>query len=65
MKAKRNHVFVSYSHKDKKWLSRLRVHLRPLIREGEIDLWDDSRIQPGLNWRNEIQQVIDKINSKI
>lgn len=60
MKTKRNHVFVSYSHKDRKWLNRLKVHLRPLVREGDVDLWDDSRIQPGSNWRSEIQQAIDK-----
>lgn len=60
MKTKRNHVFVSFSHKDRKWLNRLKVHLRPLVREGDVDLWDDSRIQSGSNWRDEIQQAIDK-----
>ena len=65
MKNKRNHVFVSYSHKDHRWLDRLRVHLRPLIREDELDLWDDFRIDPGTNWRNEIQQAIDKANVAI
>ena len=65
MKIKKNHVFVSYSHKDYRWLDRLRVHLRPLIREDELDLWDDSRIDPGTNWRNEIQQAIDKANVAI
>lgn len=66
MKAKRNYVFVSYSHNDsKKSLDRLRVHLRPLIKEGEIDLWDDSRIKPGSNWREEIQKAIDKASVAI
>ena len=65
MKTKRNHVFVSYSHKDRKWLNRLKVHLRPLVRESDVDLWDDSRIQSGSNWRNEIQQAIDKANVAI
>lgn len=38
-------VFVSYSHRDKKWLERLQIHLKPLVRAGNIDLWDDTRIQ--------------------
>ncbi|MEJ7862395.1 MAG: DnaB-like helicase C-terminal domain-containing protein [Pyrinomonadaceae bacterium] len=62
---KRNHVFVSYSHKDEKWLERLRVHLRPLTREHKLDLWDDSRIQPSSNWRSEIQLAIDKASVAI
>ena len=40
-------VFVCYSHEDKKWLKRLQVHLKPMVRDGDIDLWDDTRIQPG------------------
>ena len=38
------------------------MHLRPLVRDEELDLWDDSRIDPGSNWRNEIRQAIDKAN---
>jgi len=44
-------VFISYSHKDARWLDRLLVHLRPLQRTGEIELWaepacGDITIQP-------------------
>ena len=35
-------IFVSYSHRDRKWLERLQVHLKPLVRAGNIDLWDDT-----------------------
>jgi hypothetical protein len=41
------HVFVSYSHADVKWIERLKIHFRPLVRRGALDLWDDSRISPG------------------
>src|SRR5262249_44314185 len=47
-------VFVSYCHEDDAWLTRLKVHLRPLIRQGVVDVWDDTRISPGLTWQEEI-----------
>jgi len=52
-------VFVCYSHKDASWLKRLQVHLKPLEREGLIDLWNDTRISPGSEWHEEIQQAIE------
>ncbi|HLO29197.1 MAG TPA: toll/interleukin-1 receptor domain-containing protein, partial [Anaerolineales bacterium] len=55
----RNRVFVSYSHADESWLERLRTHLKPLERDGLIDLWADTRIQAGALWRDEIKQAID------
>jgi|GEM_PF-3663852 len=54
-----NRVFVSYSHKDAAWLERLNVHLRPLVRSGMVDLWDDTKIVPGRDWRLEIQEAIE------
>lgn len=32
--------------------------LTPLVRNGELDLWDDSRIGAGSNWRDEIAKAI-------
>jgi hypothetical protein len=51
----RKSVFISYSHKDRVWLERLQVHLKDLERRGLIERWDDTRIQPGSNWREEIR----------
>jgi TIR domain len=51
-------VFISYSHKDTRWLDKLRVHLRPLEREGEIEVWDDRRIKPGMDWLKEIEGAL-------
>ena len=57
--AERNRVFVSYSHKDRRQLARLRTHLKPLERGGQLELWDDTRIQAGDKWRNEIREAIE------
>lgn len=54
----RNRVFVSYARRDRRHLDRLRVHLRPLERSGLIDLWDDTRLKPGVDWRLEISAAI-------
>src|SRR5262249_29151659 len=52
-------VFVSYSHEDEKWLDRLRIFLKPLVREGQIDLWSDKRITPGSEWKAEIDSALN------
>lgn len=55
----RTQTFVSYSHKDKPWLERLQVHLKPLERFG-LQRWDDTQIRPGDRWFEEIQSAIGK-----
>lgn len=55
----RTKVFVSYSHRDADWLKRLRVHLKPLERDFDVDVWDDKKIAPGSKWRAEIARAIE------
>jgi len=54
----RSGIFVSYSHADREWLDRLRIHLAPYVRGERLDLWDDTRISPGANWAAEIDRAI-------
>lgn len=51
----RDKVFISYSHKDKKWLERLQTMLQPLVRSRAITIWDDTLIKPGGKWKEDIQ----------
>src|SRR2546423_354718 len=56
----RSGIFVSYSHADHDWLSRLQTHLAPHVRDEKLDLWDDTKIAPGVDWAAEIDQALGK-----
>ena len=55
----RNKVFISYSHKDKKFLDELLAHLKPLERAGRVSAWSDQQIKPGSEWVEQIQVALD------
>ncbi len=57
---RKNGIFISYSHKDKTWLDKIMVHLKPLIRKEKIRVWDDSQIKPGTSWNEEIKKAINE-----
>lgn len=54
----RQNVFISYSHSDREYLNRLLVHLKPLEKEGLVDLWADTRLRAGDRWKNEIEKAL-------
>jgi hypothetical protein len=56
----RDVVFLSYCHRDRRWLEELQSHLSPLLRNHEVALWADTRIEPGQQWRQEIQKAIKR-----
>ena len=51
-------LFVSYSHEDREWLDKLKKWLKPLEQAGMVNVWDDSRIAAGSQWKQEIEQSI-------
>lgn len=51
-------IFVSYNHTDATVLARLLVHLRPLERAGLVDVWNDTRLVAGDDWKQEVDLAL-------
>src|SRR2546429_576860 len=52
-------IFFCYTHEDEKLLKKLKTHLRPLQRQGLIDIWHDRDISAGREWEREIDKQLN------
>lgn len=53
-----NQIFISYSRKDRQWLDRLKTILKPLDLKYRLNIWDDQRLDPGDDWRDELDHAL-------
>ncbi|MFZ5819420.1 MAG: SUMF1/EgtB/PvdO family nonheme iron enzyme [Chloroflexota bacterium] len=54
-----SHIFISYSHKDKKYVEKLEAKL---LEEG-FNVWIDHRVDYGTKWPVEIQKALDECDA--
>ncbi len=53
-------IFFCYAHEDEALLNKLKTHLRPLQRQGLIDVWHDRDISSGSEWEQEIKKHLNE-----
>jgi internalin A len=61
----RDQVFISYSHRDKKFMEELLTHLKPLLRSGSVKAWSDQQIATGSQWFDEIQTALQQASAAV
>jgi hypothetical protein len=55
-------IFFCYAHEDEALLNKLKISLRPLEKEGLIDVWHDRDISAGAEWEREINKYLNEAN---
>src|SRR5260370_6596699 len=55
-------IFICYAHEDEALLNKLKMHLRPLQRQGLIEVWHDRDISAGTEWEQEIDKHLNSAN---
>jgi hypothetical protein len=61
----RKPVFISYSHKDKEWLEKLKTWLSELEKKDLIKIWDDTEIKAGDLWKEEINKSLSAAKAAV
>ena len=52
-------VFISYAHKDQRYLDQCRRALAPLLEDGRVELFTDEALQAGQEWQAAIEKHIN------
>ncbi|HMQ61961.1 MAG TPA: TIR domain-containing protein [Flavilitoribacter sp.] len=52
-------IFFSYSKADRSVLEELLRHIKPLVREGKLQPWNDHDILPGDDWDDEVREKLE------
>src|SRR6266581_3253461 len=52
-------IFFCYAHEDEPLLNKLKAHLRPLQRQGLVDVWYDRDISAGTDWEQQIKEQLN------
>jgi internalin A len=55
-------LFLSYSHKDKNSKNIFQMNLTVMEQKNLITHWHDGLIEPGMRWREEIEENLDKMD---
>jgi hypothetical protein len=58
-------IFLSYAHRDKYWMERLRMHLKPLEKSCGAEVFWDGVIDAGTDWHEQIQQHLHSANAAV
>ena len=53
-------IFISYSHKDKRWLEFVQGHLQVAVTNDHFETWDDRSIEGGGDWAKEIDAALGR-----
>ena len=61
-------LFISYSHADMApidWLAKLKLYLAPLRRGELVEVWDDTALRVGEDWRLQIDEAMDRASAAV
>ncbi|WP_305952086.1 toll/interleukin-1 receptor domain-containing protein [Emticicia oligotrophica] len=61
-KKKKVKIFLSYSHKDERYLKKLDLHMSMLKRSENIEEWFDRKISAGDDWNDKIIEQVKNAN---
>jgi hypothetical protein len=64
----RKKIFISYAHApetETKWVSRIRKHLDGLAHSFDLEVWDDTRIEPGQRRKKEIDEALRQTKTAV